>query len=84
MPHETKPVRVVFLLQDLEFGGTQRQALELAARLDRSRFTPEFWMLADGRDFAPKAQAAGIALRWLSPNPKVGLASLRALWQALR
>lgn len=84
MPHETKPVRVVFLLQDLEFGGTQRQALELAARLDRSRFTPEFWMLADVRDFAPKAQTAGIALRWLSPAPKVGLASLRALWQALK
>ena len=25
MPRETKPARVVFLLQDLEFGGTQRQ-----------------------------------------------------------
>ena len=41
-------------------------------------------MLADVRDFAPKAQIAGIALRWLAPAPKVGLASLRALWQALK
>jgi hypothetical protein len=35
----------VFLLQDLKFGGTQRQALELARRLDPHRFHPETWLL---------------------------------------
>lgn len=71
------------LLQDLAFGGTQRQALELAARLDRSRFAPEFWMLTDVRDFAPKAELAGIPLVWLSPYPKVGVLGLAALWKRL-
>ncbi|MHC1790646.1 glycosyltransferase [Solidesulfovibrio sp.] len=84
MTHGTTPARVVFLLQDLAFGGTQRQALELGLRLDRSRFAPEFWMLADGRDFAPRAEAAGIPLTWLSPSPAVGLRSLQGLWQALK
>ena len=71
------------LLEDLAYGGTQRQALELAKRLDRARFAPELWMLADGRDFAPQAAAAGIAMRWLSRAPRVGPAALSALWRAL-
>ncbi len=83
MPQASRPARVVMLLQDLEFGGTQRQALELGARLDRSRFAPEFWMLADKRDFAPRAASADIPLTWLSPAPKVGAGALRALWRAL-
>ncbi len=78
-----RPARVVMLLQDLAFGGTQRQALELAKRLDRSRFAPQFWMLTDVRDFAPQAAAAGIPLKWLSPSRTVGLSSLAALWRAL-
>ena len=63
MPATARPARLVMLLQDLAFGGTQRQALELAKRLDRSRFAPELWMLLDQRDFAPHAAAAGIPLR---------------------
>lgn len=78
-----RPARVVMLLQDLAYGGTQRQALELAARLDRERFAPEFWMLTDVRDFAPAAEEARIPLTWLSPSPKVGALSLAALWKAL-
>jgi glycosyltransferase involved in cell wall biosynthesis len=84
MPQPTTPARVVFLLQDLAFGGTQRQALELGLRLDRTRFSPEFWMLADVRDFAPRAETAGIPLTWLSPYPTVGLGSLHGLWSALK
>lgn len=83
MAQSASPARVVMLLQDLAFGGTQRQALELAARLDRTRFTPEFWMLTDVRDFAPHATEAGIPLTWLSPYPKVGAISLGALWKKL-
>ncbi len=84
MPQATRPARVVMLLQDLAFGGTQRQALELARRLDRSRFSPQFWMLTDVRDFAPQAEAAGIPLTWLSPYPTVGPLSLAALWRGLK
>lgn len=80
---DDRPARVVMLLQDLCFGGTQRQALELASRLERDRFVPEFWMLSGGRDFAPHAARAGIPMVWLSEAPKVGLASLCALWKKL-
>lgn len=54
------PARLVFLLQDLAFGGTQRQALELAAGLDRSRFRVELWTLMGGEDFAPQAERLGL------------------------
>ena len=60
------PARVVFLLQDLKFGGTQRQALELARRLDPARFRPEIWLLAAGDDLAPLARDWGLPLTWLS------------------
>ena len=83
MPAAPTPARVVMLLQDLAFGGTQRQALELAARLDRSRFAPELWMLSSPRDFAAKAEAADIPLVWLSSAPTVGLPALASLWRRL-
>jgi glycosyltransferase involved in cell wall biosynthesis len=77
------PARTVLLLQDLLFGGTQRQALELARGLDPARFAVEMWMLAPGRDFAPKAEAYGIPLVWLSQSPAVGPDALRGLWRRL-
>lgn len=38
-----EPLKIVFLMQDLCYGGTQRQTLELARRLDRGRFRPILW-----------------------------------------
>jgi len=78
-----RPARVVLLLQDLLFGGTQRQALELARGLDPARLAVELWMLAPGADFAPKAEACGLPLVWLSQRPTVGLDALRGLWRRL-
>ena len=59
------PARLVFLLQDLKFGGTQRQTLELARRLDPARFQVEVWMLMAGNDLVPVARDWGIPLIWL-------------------
>jgi glycosyltransferase involved in cell wall biosynthesis len=78
------PLRTVFLLQDLCFGGTQRHALELAARLDPDRFRVELWTLMAGDDFVPQAERAGLTVRRLCPGPAVGPRSLAALWRALR
>jgi len=75
------PKRLALVLQDLLFGGTQRHALELAKRLDRSRFTPEFWLLSGGADFAPEAQDAAIAIRWLSKSSTV---TPSAIWTLKR
>ena len=78
------PARVVFLLQDLKFGGTQRQTLELARRLDREKFQVEVWLLMAGDDLAPVAVNWGIPLVWLSRQDWVGPVSLLHLWRRLR
>ena len=78
------PARLVFLLEDLEFGGTQRQALELARRLDPKRFRVELWVLRAGDDLLPVAQEYGISVVWLARSGWVGPQSLlhlgRRLW----
>ncbi len=80
----TRPARLVFLLQDLKFGGTQRQALELARRLDPAEFHPEVWVLAAGDDLAPLARDWGLPLVRLSGQEAVGPRALMNLWGRLR
>jgi glycosyltransferase involved in cell wall biosynthesis len=77
------PARVVFLLEDLEFGGTQRQALELARRLDRSRFQVELWVLRAGDDLAPVARDYDLPVVWLARSGWVGPQSLLGLGKRL-
>jgi glycosyltransferase involved in cell wall biosynthesis len=82
-----RPARLVFLLQDLQFGGTQRQALELARLLDPNRFQVELWVLAAGEGLAPLAPLArdwGLSVVWLSRQARVGPGALARLWRRLR
>ncbi|MDD4952084.1 MAG: glycosyltransferase family 4 protein [Desulfovibrionaceae bacterium] len=81
---ERGPLRVVFLLQDLLFGGTQRQALDLARRLDPERFKVEIWTLMAGEDFDPQSSAPGLAVVRLGRSARVGLAALARLFARLR
>jgi glycosyltransferase involved in cell wall biosynthesis len=74
---------LVFLLEDLEYGGTQRQALELFRRFDRTRFQAELWVLRAGDDLAPLAQEWGIPVVWLARSSWVGPQSLLGLWKRL-
>jgi glycosyltransferase involved in cell wall biosynthesis len=78
-----KPAKVVLLLQDLYFGGTQSQTLELAKRLDKRLFDVEIWSLIGGDDFAPRAEQYGIPVTWLTREPEVGPRILPALWKKL-
>jgi glycosyltransferase involved in cell wall biosynthesis len=80
----TGPARLVFLLQDLKFGGTQRQVLELARLLDPARFQVEIWLLAAGDDLAPLARDWGLPLIRLSRQEQVGPRALLNLWHHLR
>ena len=66
------PARLVLLLQDLKFGGTQRQTLELARRLDPARFQVEVWVMTAGDDLMPLAREWSI--------PVVRLARQAAGW----
>lgn len=71
-----EPFRVVFLLQDLFFGGTQRHTLELARGLNPARFQAEIWVMRSGDDFAPLARSWDLPIRWLGRCPFVGPHSL--------
>lgn len=44
------PLKVLFLMEDLCYGGTQKQNLALARRLDRDRFQPEILTLTGPTD----------------------------------
>jgi glycosyltransferase involved in cell wall biosynthesis len=79
-----RPARIVFLLQDLKFGGTQRQALELARRLNPARFQVEIWLLADGDDLTPLAGRHGIHIVRLGRQTRVGPAALARLGWRLK
>ncbi|MHB8066899.1 MAG: glycosyltransferase [Desulfobaccales bacterium] len=78
------PARIVLLLEDLKFGGTQRQALELARGLDRTHFQPEIWIMAGGDDLSSVARSWGIPLVRLSSGKKPGPVGLARLWRRLQ
>ena len=68
-----EPTRIVFLMQDLCYGGTQRQTLELARRLDRGRFRPFIWTCTGETSLDHQAREYDIPVVHLgtgrSPNP---------------
>ena len=79
------PVPLVFLLEDLDFGGTQRQTLELAARLDRRRFSPCLVTLRKGcMDFLSRVEELGLPCRRLTESAAFSVPrTLPALWRYL-
>ena len=79
-----RPARLVFLLEELKFGGTQRQALALARRLDPDRFQVEIWSLAGGNDLAPVAAEWRIPVVWLGRGDWVGPANFGKFWLRLK
>jgi glycosyltransferase involved in cell wall biosynthesis len=82
MPLSDK-IKIAFLLQDLEFGGTQRYALNLLRRLDRSVFSPELWVMRNGDDMGYLAREAGVEPLFLSKTYWVGPQALTGLAGAL-
>jgi glycosyltransferase involved in cell wall biosynthesis len=83
-PPVKKAACVVLLLEELKFGGTQRQALELALNLDPSRFKAQIWTMAAGGYMAPLVEKGGIPIIHLSKRTWVGPDSLLSLWHRLR
>ena len=64
------PVPIAFCITELEFGGAERMLVELATRLDRTRFAPAVYSLAarprPGRDQLPqRLEASGIEVHFL-------------------
>jgi glycosyltransferase involved in cell wall biosynthesis len=79
------PVPLLLLLEDLDFGGTQRQALELAARLDCKRFAPRLVTLRGGNgDLVPEAVSRGVDVLPLTASADFSVTrALPALWKYL-
>ncbi|PLX34512.1 MAG: glycosyl transferase, partial [Hyphomicrobiales bacterium] len=67
-----RKLRLAVLLEDLDFGGTQRYATHLLKGLDRGLIEPELWTLRGGRDFLGEMQASGVPMRHMSHSRKVG------------
>lgn len=66
------PIRLVLLLEDLDFGGTQRYALNLVRHLDRGVFAPEVWVLRAGGGLTGEVRASGVRVEALSGGRRVG------------
>jgi glycosyltransferase involved in cell wall biosynthesis len=60
---DSRPLRVVFLIGTLEVGGTERQLVELASRLDRQRFEPVIYCLAAPGPLAEEARRRGVEVQ---------------------
>jgi len=71
------------LLQDLEFGGTQRYALELLRGLDRTLFTPEMWVLNAGDDLLSEALKLGLPITRVSQRPPGSFLALPPLFRQI-
>lgn len=68
-----RPLKILFFLEDLCFGGTQKQNLELASRLDRSLFSPAILTITGRTDLDELAEKASVPVTYagtaLRPDP---------------
>lgn len=83
MTRTNAPIRLAILLQDLEFGGTQRYTVNLLKHLDRGRFSPQLWVLRGGDDMVPMARETGVEIVRLSNGTWVSPAALAHLARRL-
>lgn len=67
----TRPLHILFLLEDLCYGGTQRQMLELLVRLDRKIFAPSVCTLTGPTDLDNIVKDAQIPLVHLGDSRRV-------------
>lgn len=77
-------MNVLFLLEDLCFGGTQRQNVELALRLDRARFRPAILTLTGPTDLDRKVLDGNLPLVHLGSNRKAAPLFFARLGSAIR
>lgn len=76
--------RLTMVLQDLDFGGTQRQALTLASVLPRDLLAVDMVSLVPGGGFLGEAKALFDSVSVVGTDKTVTLASLKGLWRHLK
>jgi glycosyltransferase involved in cell wall biosynthesis len=55
--------KVLFLVNTLRTGGTERNVASICRHIDRTRFEPEVWVLQNGGEWEETVRAAGVAVR---------------------
>lgn len=78
------PINIVFLTQDLCYGGTQRQTMELARRLDKQYYSASIWTLTGVTDLDALAAEYKINVHNLGKGASFTIFSLWALYKELR
>ncbi|MGA7379685.1 MAG: glycosyltransferase [Terriglobales bacterium] len=76
------PRKVFFLVDSLDIGGSESQAVELAVRLSAARYTVTLGCLRMRGRLLRRLQGAGISV--VEFHPRGGIDSLRGGWQLLR
>ncbi len=84
MNEKRKPLKTLLFFEDLCFGGTQKQNLELALRMDRERFTPSILTLTGPTDLDDAAQKAGIPLLHMGQHRKPPMLFFSSLGKVLK
>lgn len=67
----SEKMHILFVMEDLCFGGTQRQMVELASRLDRERFRVSMLVLTGRTDLDGQVEHAGIPVTYLGHSRAV-------------
>ena len=80
MPSPSAPVRTLFVIDELDIGGTEQQIFELVTRLDRRRYIPLVCCFRPGRVSA-EIEAAGVPVFVL---PKRAVFDVRLVWQLVQ
>lgn len=75
--------RVLFVIDELDIGGTEQQLLELTKRLDRTRYLPMVCCFRPGR-VAAEIQAAGVPVFALTKRARIDLRLVLALAKLMR
>ncbi len=76
------PRKVFFLVDSLDIGGSESQAVELAVRLSAARYTVTLGCLRMQGRLLARLQGSGISV--VEFHPRGGIDSLRGGWQLLR
>ncbi len=77
-------LRIVFVMEDLCYGGTQRQTLQLAQRLNRARYTPVLLTLTGRTDLDDEAEACGIEVHHMGQGREVDTVFFLRLLHSLK
>jgi glycosyltransferase involved in cell wall biosynthesis len=82
-PAETAaaPIRLLKFLTGFGFGGTERQVVNLAERLDRKRFEPRFACIRRWGQFLPDIEEQGIPIAEYPIRSLYKPATLRQQWR---